>query len=383
MLRISLFNFFYYWIVSMINAFLPLLFRFKGLSPAQIGIVLSVGPIVAIFSQPFWGVVSDKKQSVKNVIIFLLMATLITGLAVFFSPTMSLLILMMMIFHFFMSPIQPLLDSLSTVFAKEKRVSYGSIRVWGSIGFAIASFVLGTIIGIIGIQYLWIIYSIIIIRVLFIAIRLTDPIVEKKPLTTKGFQQAFRNARFLGFLIAILFIAIPHRMNDSMLAIYLKSLGASEGRIGLAWTFSALSEAPVVAIMYILMKRIPLLLLLGIASFFYTCRWFLYGLLTDPMMIIYSQALHSVTFAIFMVSALQYIATIIPEEMLATGQTAYYATFNGLATIIGSAAGGYLMEQFGGGFIYKMGSISALIGTLLFMILYAKDKGVEKRVQKT
>lgn len=383
MLRISLFNFFYYWIVSMINAFLPLLFRFKGLSPAQIGIVLSVGPIVAIFSQPFWGVVSDKKQSVKNVIIFLLMATLITGLAVFFSPTMSLLILMMMIFHFFMSPIQPLLDSLSTVFAKEKRVSYGSIRVWGSIGFAIASFVLGTIIGIIGIQYLWIIYSIIIIRVLFIAIRLTDPIVERKPLTTKGFQQAFRNARFLGFLIAILFIAIPHRMNDSMLAIYLKSLGASEGRIGLAWTFSALSEAPVVAIMYILMKRIPLLLLLGIASFFYTCRWFLYGLLTDPMMIIYSQALHSVTFAIFMVSALQYIATIIPEEMLATGQTAYYATFNGLATIIGSAAGGYLMEQFGGGFIYKMGSISALIGTLLFIILYAKDKGVEKRVQKT
>lgn len=383
MLRISLFNFFYYWIVSMINAFLPLLFRFKGLSPAQIGIVLSVGPIVAIFSQPFWGVVSDKKQSVKNVIIFLLMATLITGLAVFFSPTMSLLILMMMIFHFFMSPIQPLLDSLSTVFAKEKRVSYGSIRVWGSIGFAIASFVLGTIIGIIGIQYLWIIYSIIIIGVLFIAIRLTDPIVEKKPLTTKGFQQAFRNARFLGFLIAILFIAIPHRMNDSMLAIYLKSLGASEGRIGLAWTFSALSEAPVVAIMYILMKRIPLLLLLGIASFFYTCRWFLYGLLTDPMMIIYSQALHSVTFAIFMVSALQYIATIIPEEMLATGQTAYYATFNGLATIIGSAAGGYLMEQFGGGFIYKMGSISALIGTLLFIILYAKDKGVEKRVQKT
>lgn len=383
MLRISLFNFFYYWIVSMINAFLPLLFRFKGLSPAQIGIVLSVGPIVAIFSQPFWGVVSDKKQSVKNVIIFLLMATLITGLAVFFSPTMSLLILMMMIFHFFMSPIQPLLDSLSTVFAKEKRVSYGSIRVWGSIGFAIASFVLGTIIGIIGIQYLWIIYSIIIIGVLFIAIRLTDPIVERKPLTTKGFQQAFRNTRFLGFLIAILFIAIPHRMNDSMLAIYLKSLGASEGRIGLAWTFSALSEAPVVAIMYILMKRIPLLLLLGIASFFYTCRWFLYGLLTDPMMIIYSQALHSVTFAIFMVSALQYIATIIPEEMLATGQTAYYATFNGLATIIGSAAGGYLMEQFGGGFIYKMGSISALIGTLLFIILYAKDKGVEKRVQKT
>ncbi|GIN74178.1 putative transporter YwbF [Bacillus sp. J14TS2] len=383
MLRISLLNFFYYWVVSMINAFLPLLFRFKGLSPAQIGIVLSVGPIVAIFSQPFWGVMSDKKQSVKNVILFLLVATLITGLAVFFSPTMSLLMLMMMIFHFFMSPIQPLLDSLSTVFSKEKGVSYGSIRVWGSIGFAVASFVLGNIIGLIGIQYLWIIYSLIIIGVLCIAFRLTDPVIERKPLTTKGFQQAFRNARFLFFLIAILFIAIPHRMNDSMLAIYLQSLGASEGKIGLAWTFSALSEAPVVAFMYLLMKKIPLLVLLGIAGVFYTGRWFLYGLLTDPMMIIYSQALHSVTFAIFMVSALQYIATIIPAEMLATGQTAYYATFNGVATIIGSAAGGYLMDLYGGGFIYKMGAISAFIGTLLFIILYAKDKGVQKQLQHT
>ncbi|KRG10905.1 hypothetical protein ACA29_20025 [Lederbergia galactosidilytica] len=277
-----------------------------------------------------------------------------------------------------------MLDSLSTVFSKEKGISYGSIRVWGSIGFAIASFVLGNLIGGIGIEYLWIIYSIIMIGVLFLATRLMDPVVERKPLTKIGFQRAFRNLRFLFFLIAILFIAIPHRMNDSMLALYLKSLGASEGRIGLAWTFSALSEAPVVAIMYLLMRRIPsLLVLLGMAGSFYTGRWFLYGLLSDPMMIIYSQALHSVTFAIFMVSALQYIAKIIPEEMLATGQTAYYATFNGLATIIGSAAGGYLMDLYGGGFIYKIGAISAFIGTVLFIILYAKDRSLQKRVQAT
>ncbi|MCJ7841691.1 MFS transporter [Lederbergia sp. NSJ-179] len=147
MIRISLFNFFYYWVISLINAFLPLLFRFKGLSPGQIGIVLSVGPIVAIFSQPLWGIISDKRQSVKSVILFLLVAAFITGLAVFFSPTIVLLVIMMMIFHFFMSPIQPLLDSLSTIFAKENGVSYSSIRVWGSIGFAMASFVLGTVWG--------------------------------------------------------------------------------------------------------------------------------------------------------------------------------------------------------------------------------------------
>ncbi|KRG10904.1 hypothetical protein ACA29_20020 [Lederbergia galactosidilytica] len=91
------------------------------MSPAQIGIVLSVGPIVAIFSQPFWGVISDKRQTVKNIILFLLLATLITGLAVFFSPTMSILILMMMIFHFFMSPIQPLCLIVFQLFFPKKK----------------------------------------------------------------------------------------------------------------------------------------------------------------------------------------------------------------------------------------------------------------------
>ncbi|MBS4198790.1 MFS transporter [Bacillus sp. FJAT-49732] len=381
MLQLSMFNFFFYWAMSIINAFFPLLFRYKGLSPGQIGIVLAVGPVVAIFSQPLWGIISDKKQTVKKIIILLLVATLIIGLAIFFSPTMLLLIICMLVFHFFMSPIQPLLDSLSTTFAKENGISYGSIRVWGSIGFATASFIIGFIIGKIGIQYLWIIYTIIIVGVFFIALKLSDSKAVRKPVTKEGFKKAFRNPSFFIFLIAVLFIAIPHRMNDGMLALYLKSLGAPEGLIGLAWTFSALSEAPVVGIMYILMRRIPLLVLVSIAGCFYTLRWFLYSLLSEPILIVSSQAMHSVTFAIFMVASLQYIASVIPREMIATGQTAYFATFNGLAPIIGSSAGGYLMEHFGGGFIYRMGSFSALIGTFIVVFLFLKERKVQNEKQ--
>lgn len=379
MLNISLLNFFYYWTVSIINAFLPLLFRYKGMSPAEIGVVLAVGPVIAIFSQPLWGIVSDRRGSIKKVIIFLLLITFIVSFGVFFSPSMSYLIVFMMIFHFFMSPIQPLLDSLSTKFAKDHGVSYGSIRVWGSIGFATASLILGIIIGRVGIQYLWVIYSLIIVCVFFISLKIRDSKANRKPLTVMGFQKAFRNSRFLGVLIAVLFIAIPHRMNDGLLGIYLQSLGASEGKIGLAWTFSALSEAPVVAIMYVLIRKIPLLALISIAGCFYTLRWFLYSVLTDPLMIIISQAMHSVTFAIFMVATLQYIAQIIPDEMLATGQTAYYATFNGLASIIGSSLGGYFMQHYGGNFTYKMGAFSALIGTSIFFVLLLQEMKRKKQ----
>lgn len=374
MLPLSLFNFFYYWSVSAINAFLPLLFRYKGMNATEIGLLLSVGPFIAIFAQPLWGVISDRRQTVKKIILLLLAATLITSSVVFLGASMLFLIFAMLIFHFFMSPIQPLLDSMSTAYAQEKNISFGSIRIWGSIGFAFASFFIGFLIGKVGIQFLWIIYAVIIVLALIIAVRLSDSEVKRAPISAKTMKNTFKNPRFLGFLAAALFIGIPARMNDGLLGLYMKNLGATESQIGLAWTASSLSEVPVIGLMYILMKRIPLLILISISGGFYSLRWFLYAHLSNPKMLIIGQAMHSVTFAIFMVACLQYVASIVPREMLATGQTIYIAIYAGLGAIIGNTAGGYFMEHFGAGFIYKGGSILALIGAVFCVFLYMKTE---------
>lgn len=374
MLPLSLFNFFYYWTISLINAFLPLFFQFKGMDPTKIGLLLAVGPFIAIFAQPLWGFISDRRQTAKNIILLLLILSFITSTGIFFGTTIIILVIAMLVFHFFMSPVQPLLESMSTAYAQEKGVSYGSIRIWGSIGFAIASITIGYLIGEVGIQYLWFVYATLIILAFIIATRLKDSQVKRLPITTIAIKSTFKNPKYLFFLIAALFIGTTTRMNDGMLGLYLKNLGASEGQIGLAWMASSLSEVPVIGLMYFLMKRIPLLVLIGMSGCFYSLRWFLYANLTDPTMLVLSQTMHSITFAIFMVASLQYVAAIVPREMLATGQTIYFATYAGLGAIIGNSAGGYYMDLYGAAFIYKGASVFALIGTCICFIMYMKSQ---------
>ncbi|HEY4553846.1 MAG TPA: MFS transporter [Bacillaceae bacterium] len=384
MLPLSLFNFVYYWGISLTVAFLPLLFRYKGMSSGEIGLLLSVGPFVAIFAQPLWGVISDRRQTVKKMILLLLAASLIVSTGVFLGGTFSFLFIAMGLFHFFMSPIQPLTDSLATTYAAENNVNYGSIRLWGSLGFSVAAFVIGLVVGQIGIGKIGFVYAGIMILSIAISFLLADSSGKKTPVSLDAIKGTLKNPYYTLFLGAALLLSIPHRMNDSLLGLYMSELGASEGQIGAAWTLAALSEAVVIGVMFILMKRFHLLKLIMFAGLLYSLRWMLYSFASEPGILVLLQAMHSLTFAIFIVASVQYVATVVPTEMLATGQAVFFAIFSGVAGIIGSSAGGYFMDAMGASFVYRAGSASALAGTLVCAMLLGlakKKKNHRKKIQ--
>ncbi|WP_198430859.1 MFS transporter, partial [Rhodococcus rhodochrous] len=55
------YNFFYFSLLSIFISFLPVYLAFRGVSPAQIGILIGMGSFIGILSQPFWGMVSDRR----------------------------------------------------------------------------------------------------------------------------------------------------------------------------------------------------------------------------------------------------------------------------------------------------------------------------------
>src|SRR5699024_1140234 len=121
---------------TIILSFLPLYLKFKGLNGTEIGWVLAIGPFASIISQPFWGYVSDKYKTVKTMLIISVIGMLIASV-VFFQMNHLLAILVMgAIFYFFSSPVGALSDSLAQRRANDLQISFGSIRTWGSVGFA-------------------------------------------------------------------------------------------------------------------------------------------------------------------------------------------------------------------------------------------------------
>lgn len=140
---------------TILISFLPLYLKHQGLSGTEIGWVLATGPLASIFAQPFWGYMSDKFKTVKWILLICVIG-LILGSTIFFQMTTLVSILIVgAIFYFFTTAIGGLGDSLAQRRADELKINFGSIRTWGSIGFATSSLLIGLLLNEIGIQFIY------------------------------------------------------------------------------------------------------------------------------------------------------------------------------------------------------------------------------------
>src|SRR5699024_4283152 len=149
--NLKLLLFFFHFTNTIIISFLLLYLIFKGLSGTEIGWVLAVGPLASIISHPFWGFLSDKYRTVKWVLIMTIVGMLIFSVLFFQMNHLIFILMFGALFYFFSSPVVELGDSLAQRQADLLNISFGSIRTWGSIGFALSSIVICKLFNIFGV----------------------------------------------------------------------------------------------------------------------------------------------------------------------------------------------------------------------------------------
>ncbi|WP_058308921.1 MFS transporter [Gracilibacillus massiliensis] len=355
---------------TIIVSFLPLYLQFKGLTGTEIGWVMAIGPLVAIFSQPFWGYTSDKYQTVKKILMLCLIGLIISSLVFLQMDTLPLLLTFGATFFFFAAPIGALGDSLSQRRADQLGISFGSIRTWGSIGFATSSLTVGAILSNVGIQFIVWPYLVLAVAAFIVSTRLVDVKVETPPIQFKDIGLLVKKKPFVIFLVLITLITISHRANDSFIGIYIASLGGSEDLIGFAWFAGVASEAIVFATAGLWFRKFhPLIFIIG-AGILYSIRWYFYAVFEDPMLIVALQFLHGLTFGVFYLTAFQYVTRIIPKMLQSTGHLVFVSTFFGISGIIGSLIGGVIMDNLGGSSLYLFMGILTTFGTLMMLIYH-------------
>lgn len=351
---------------TIIISFLPIYLNYKGFDGIEIGWVLAVGPLASLFAQPFWGFMSDKYQTVKRMLLICLSGLLISSVIFFQMNHLSALLLMAAVFYFFTSPVGALGDSLAQRRANELGISFGNIRTWGSIGFAVSSLLVGEILALIGIKYILFPYLFCGIATFLACLTLKDVQVNSSTrLQLSDVKRVVKNPRFLIFLLLVMFITVAHRASDSFIGIYITQLGGGEGLIGWSWFVGVASEALIFALAGLWFRKFHELIFIIAAGVLYSFRWFAYSFIEDPMVIIFFQVLHGLTFAVFYLSAFQYVTNLIPKDLQATGHLVFVSIFFGLSGIIGSLGGGALIDSAGGETLYFYMGASALIGSLL------------------
>ncbi|QDP39027.1 MFS transporter [Radiobacillus deserti] len=368
---------------TIIVSFLPLYLQFKGLSGTEIGLVLAIGPLASIFAQPFWGYMSDKYRTVKRILMICLIGLLVSSVIFFQMNSLIAILGMAAIFYFFISPIGALGDSLAQRRADALGKSFGTIRTWGSIGFAISSLVVGEILARTGIQYMIWPYLFFGLACLAMCFTLVDvPTKSQKSIQLKDVKLLIQNPPFIIFLFLVMFITITHRTSDSFIGIYIAQLGGGEGLIGISWFLGVASEALVFALAGFWFRKFPPLIFIIIAGLLYSVRWYMYAVFDDPALIVAFQFLHGLTFGVFYLSAFQYVTRLIPENLQATGHLVFVSVFFGLSGIIGSLGGGALIDSAGGGFLYGCMGTLAFIGAILLLIYHVLPFGKETKQKK-
>ncbi|TVY08246.1 MFS transporter [Paenibacillus cremeus] len=365
-------NFSYYATTAVLMPFLPIYFEGRGYSSAQIGLLMMIGSFVTIFAQPIWGYLSDRYQTLKLIIFGLWLMTVLSSVGIFQTSSFTSALVFMLLLYFFMLSSVPLLDTITIKSALRGAVSYGSIRMWGSIGFTLLAVSSGSVLKALGgldnIPYLyWSIWILPMVLLLF----LKDEKGSGARIKLSSFGSMLRNKHFLWFLLLIFLLTVPHRMNDGLFVLYLKDLGASDSMAGWAWALASASEVPTFALLGRYMHRFHELALLGCVALLYTIRWLLYGWITDPTLLMFLQATHSVTFAVFWIAAVQYVVRLVPLELQSTGQSMLAMVFLGLAGITGGFVGGWVKDHLGGHYMYYLGSIMSLLAAVLLLGTHA------------
>jgi PPP family 3-phenylpropionic acid transporter len=366
------FNFFYFSTFALFLSFLPVYAKFAGVSGTHIGWILGMGSLISIVAQPLWGMVSDRSRTIKKVLLLLLTISLLVGTLLFQADQIWSLIVLVALMNVFFLPTDPLVESMNFQTSQREKVGYGSVRMYGALGYACASLLAGYALKLWGLDSLSWIFLCAGIVAIGLAAGLKDVQASSSPPSLKALKPFFGQSRTLIFLLVVLIVAVPHKMNDTFIGLYMEQLGGGVNLTGLSWFVMTITETVMFALSSRIIKPGKEALWMTVAAGLYAVRFLLSSMIGTPYGLVALQIFQGFTFVIFYVGALQYLYKIVPEEWRSTGQTVLTATFFGVSGIIGSTLGGWIIDERGGSFLYKGMAFIAMLGFLLGIYMARK-----------
>lgn len=376
--QFSALEFFFWAAFANYYPYVVVFLRENSFSNTTIGTILSINSAIIILAQPFWGFVSDWVRSVKKVFILCMsIATVLIFALPFFQQVLWIAILAATI-TFFESPLQALLDSWVVRGIQNKPgSSYGMIRLWGSLGFALTALASGYLVELWGVRRIFMVFTGVAVLVVFICSLQKDvKPVEKALHVNINPAQLLKNKPYVFFVIIATLVFIPLRSSMMFMPNLMEQLGGSERQYGLLFFVSAFSEVPVLLLSGKLIQRFKPQLMIAFAMILFVLRQFLFIVVATPIQLILIQSIQGFSFGLFLSGSVYYIYEMAPNHLKATAQTFATSMFFGLSGVLGSFIGGLIIDQFDLGTMYRMGLVITVLGAILFVfqMMLAKSR---------
>jgi len=365
---LSAFYFWYFSSLAIFLAFFNLYAKHLGLASWQISVVASVLPLARVLWPPIWTRGADRTGRRHMLAVVASVGSVASFLAYFRADGFAPLLLAQIVFASFWSPVLPFVETTTLEQASIERLDYGRTRMWGSIGFIVASFGLGPLLDRLGIRFtLW---AILMCLVLTAVATAAAPRPIGTPAQGSGHLVAFlRRPGVLLFFAVGMLSQLSHATMYNFLSIRLAELGFSNKAIGFLWAFGVICEVPVIRWSGILLNHFKRTSLIRFALVVTTIRWLLTATATSYPILLLAQGMHAVTFAVFHIAAVTYTFAIVPAPLRAQGQSLYGAFSFGVGNFVGFLANGFLYDRIGASACFTASAAVALFAAILSLRL--------------
>ncbi|MGF1629404.1 MAG: 3-phenylpropionate MFS transporter [Kiloniellaceae bacterium] len=317
--------------------FWPLWLESRGLTAAEIGLLLALGSWVKLVANPGLAHLSDRAGWGKGTIVLLTAVSLVIFCAFIPASGFAWILTLHLLAAASFPLLVPLAETQTMAAVYRYALDYGRIRLWGSLAFIVGSLATGALLAAYGADWvLWLVLGALALSFL-VALALPgrdmtlQQTAEAEDISLKRLARLFGQREVLVFLVASALIQSSHAAYYGFSALYWRASGIDATTIAVLWTEGVLAEILFFALSRRLAGRLRPGTLLVLAGLLGTLRWSVTALSTDLVALAAVQTLHAATFAATHLAAMHCITRATPSRLAASMQSLYSALSGGLA----------------------------------------------------
>jgi len=346
--------------------------------PVTAGILLSVGPLVAIIAPMFWGIQADKAKYKNNILTVTIIGSAVSFFLLMVNQSFWWLFGILLFVMFFMSPFAGLIDTITLEYATQNNIAYGPMRLTGTFVFGLIPMVL-TAYTEVNINIIFYAY-LVIAALCIIAVQLMPKVpgyardkikVSIKPVLTD---------KKLMLMVGMVFMSqTAWGYYNNFFPTYITgTLGLPQTVWGTNVFITVLGEVPFFLMFNKIFNKfgIKKLLLTGVSLS--VLRYFGLAVFTNAPLILTTGLITGFSITVLTYCASVYIIENIQPEVKASAQTFMYAVAGGIPRVLAGFLGGVMTDAFG--VRNTMFIMSALCATMVIMyLIYLKQDSVRDR----
>src|SRR5947209_6199951 len=326
--------------------FLPIVLKDRGLSAAQIGLVLALAAAMAFVAMPMWGHAADRQLGPEKTIVVAALAAAVAIVPLAVVHGFAGLAVAAIVVTAARSPFAGLADAVALDhLGADARADYGRVRLWQSVGWAVAACVWGAILQTGSLDLLPAIYIPCVL-----ALAASAAWIGAAPILRQRAEAGSRRAllrRLAPFLVSLLLLFSAFSATFSFVSVRIADLGGGLFVVGFATALQAAAEAPV-------MRATPRLThvrshraMYVVGCAFFAVSFAAWAFLDSPVPIALVKLVAGVGFALAYVGSVVVVDDLTPPLLRGTAQGLARAVSFGLAAIVGSLAGGAIYDYAG------------------------------------